>query len=45
MLLFRRLFICWWGGCPGTVERPPTEEMRRRCPVCFKCSICGRCSS
>lgn len=33
---FRRLVMCWWGGCGGTVAR---DEQGR---ICFKCATCGR---
>jgi tRNA(Ile2) C34 agmatinyltransferase TiaS len=34
LIFWRRIFMCWWGGCGGTIDHDGS--------VYFKCKTCGR---
>jgi hypothetical protein len=38
MIWLRRIFMCWWRGCGGTIEYD------RRGGVVWKCKHCNRVS-
>jgi hypothetical protein len=36
MIFLRRIFMCWWGGCGGTIEGYFGPHL------CWQCKTCKR---
>jgi hypothetical protein len=37
MMLLRRIFLCWWGGCGGKIEMRHNKRT-----IFWACTICRR---